>query len=545
MFDAHKNFTITTVATAPSPALTGLSLVVKAGTGVIFPAPPFNVVVWPEKSTASAGTVEVLRVTAITTDTLTIERKQEGSAARSIIAGDQIAVAITAKTITDIETAVGTVVTTGAPFIFGLYGAYNSFATWVPNNVIGDRGGLVAQGNGTDIAYNATGPEITSLVGYVGERIAKGLVTSIIINAGTYLGTVVPATYASSFLSIIKTIMTTYPSYAGPWLFEIINEPWEKGAAHRSNAERYGLIVKATYEAVEKAVNVDKTLASMPRLLVAAKGRYQKSNETTEAGEAFSNPEEGGGWIPDLYKSYPEGKKTINAWSSHPYGVTNTQNKGQSSGLWSAASNRQQILDNGGSGAENFYITEVGYSRGGEGITEAQQAEKIQIALETAWKWYAEGWCKGLWVFSDSDAQFGVTGKPAGTTLINFAKEHKVPLNNINSGQWPAAGVMNGPVTPVSGFTVALGEAKTISATRPAWVLATVKLNASTAASATAEVKDAGGVAEGWIPWGKATQPVGVTSNTEHFFAFPVPPGWEWRINGANATIINPSYWIT
>ena len=45
-----------------------------------------------------------VRVTAIATDTLTIARGQEGSTARTVVVGDQIMAAITAKTLTDIET---------------------------------------------------------------------------------------------------------------------------------------------------------------------------------------------------------------------------------------------------------------------------------------------------------------------------------------------------------------------------------------------------------------------------------------------------------
>ncbi len=44
-------------------------------------------------------------MTALSTDTLTITRAQEGSSARTIIVGDQIAATWTAKTLTDVETA--------------------------------------------------------------------------------------------------------------------------------------------------------------------------------------------------------------------------------------------------------------------------------------------------------------------------------------------------------------------------------------------------------------------------------------------------------
>lgn len=103
MADAHKNFAFSTVATAPSPATTGVSLVVAAGEGANFPTPPFNAVVWPTAAQPSKTNAEVLRVTGISTDTLTIARTQEGSSARTVVIGDQIAAMVTNKTLTDGE----------------------------------------------------------------------------------------------------------------------------------------------------------------------------------------------------------------------------------------------------------------------------------------------------------------------------------------------------------------------------------------------------------------------------------------------------------
>jgi hypothetical protein len=104
-FDAHANNGWSAVATAPTPATSGLSLIVTAGRGALFPVVPFNCTV-----TGSAGNPEYVRVTAIATDTLTITRAQEGSAARTIVIGDTIALTVTAKTLTDIEAAVNTIV---------------------------------------------------------------------------------------------------------------------------------------------------------------------------------------------------------------------------------------------------------------------------------------------------------------------------------------------------------------------------------------------------------------------------------------------------
>jgi hypothetical protein len=101
--DAHANLAISTVATAPVPAASGTSLVVAAGQGALFPAVPFNATVWPVGTIPSTTNAEIVRVTLIVGDTLTITRTQESTSARTIIIGDQIANTITAKVLTDIE----------------------------------------------------------------------------------------------------------------------------------------------------------------------------------------------------------------------------------------------------------------------------------------------------------------------------------------------------------------------------------------------------------------------------------------------------------
>lgn len=111
MPDAHKNFAYSTVATAPSPATTGTSLVVQSADGSLFPTPPFNATVWPTGTKATATNAEIVRVTNISTDTLTITREQEGTSARSIVIGDQIAATITTKILEDAEKAIQSNVT--------------------------------------------------------------------------------------------------------------------------------------------------------------------------------------------------------------------------------------------------------------------------------------------------------------------------------------------------------------------------------------------------------------------------------------------------
>lgn len=98
--DPVKNFAYSTVATAPSPATSGLSLTVASGEGANFPTTPFDATIWPSGSQPTVTNAEIVRVSAISGDVLTIARAKQSSSARTVIVGDQIAATITAKTVT-------------------------------------------------------------------------------------------------------------------------------------------------------------------------------------------------------------------------------------------------------------------------------------------------------------------------------------------------------------------------------------------------------------------------------------------------------------
>jgi len=100
--DARSNFAYSTIATAPVTATAGTSLVVAAGHGTRFPAPPFNAVIWPASQNPLTTNAEIVRVTAVSTDTFTITRTTESSASRSVQVGDQIHAGVTSKWFNDI-----------------------------------------------------------------------------------------------------------------------------------------------------------------------------------------------------------------------------------------------------------------------------------------------------------------------------------------------------------------------------------------------------------------------------------------------------------
>jgi len=104
--DARKNFSYGTVLTPPSPAASGTTLVLNSGHGARFPNPStdgeYNIVIKPFREIPVSSNAEICRVTARSTDTLTIAREQEGSSARTILAGDEVFLSITKKTLDDI-----------------------------------------------------------------------------------------------------------------------------------------------------------------------------------------------------------------------------------------------------------------------------------------------------------------------------------------------------------------------------------------------------------------------------------------------------------
>lgn len=145
-FDAHANLAYSTVATPPSPAASGPSLVVAAGEGARFPAVPFNAIVWPAGTIPTPANAEIVRVTARVVDTLTITRTQEATSARAVVAGDQIAGAFTAKLLTDIEaTTPASILTADGDLIIRSAGAPTRLALSVPAanvlNVLGVANG--------------------------------------------------------------------------------------------------------------------------------------------------------------------------------------------------------------------------------------------------------------------------------------------------------------------------------------------------------------------------------------------------------------------
>jgi hypothetical protein len=100
--DAYKNFAYGTVLTPPVPPTSGTSLTMTTGQGARMPTPPFNAVVGAINQAPISANSEIVRVTAIAGDVLTITRAQESSTARTIAGGDQLYAGLTKKFLDDL-----------------------------------------------------------------------------------------------------------------------------------------------------------------------------------------------------------------------------------------------------------------------------------------------------------------------------------------------------------------------------------------------------------------------------------------------------------
>lgn len=105
-FDAHKDFAYSAVTRPPAPANTGNTLDILTNEGAWFPTPPFDAVSWPQGAVPTPNTAIILRVTAVSGDTFTLDRTQDRFGSRPVGYGDQIMVAQTAEAVEALEAAI-------------------------------------------------------------------------------------------------------------------------------------------------------------------------------------------------------------------------------------------------------------------------------------------------------------------------------------------------------------------------------------------------------------------------------------------------------
>jgi len=158
-FDDIANFGIGVIQTPPSPATSGTSFTLTTGGGNNFPTVVngYNLVVWPNPQTIpTPANAEIVRVSAKSGDTFTITRTQESTSARSIQAGDYVALVPTKKVFTDMQSLltgfpVGAIVgTTDTQTLThkDLTSSTNTFPSTIPN--------ISSPSQGDFIYYNGT-----------------------------------------------------------------------------------------------------------------------------------------------------------------------------------------------------------------------------------------------------------------------------------------------------------------------------------------------------------------------------------------------------
>lgn len=204
--DAVSNFPNSLVATAPSPATTGTTLVVTAGQGVLFPAPPFNLVLTAAGAAPSLAASEIVRCTAITTDTLTVTRAQESTTAKTVVAGWQAYATATKNTFSQIPnkafdavvattggdyTTLGAALAAGASSIYVRRGTFTE-TTAILNTWTAGSKDLYIVGEDRDYSIIQLFDDTT---GYFSIKSNGSLIENLTIKAGVTTGT--PNTWIS------------------------------------------------------------------------------------------------------------------------------------------------------------------------------------------------------------------------------------------------------------------------------------------------------------------------------------------------------------
>ena len=161
-----KNFAITVIASAPSPAESGTTLAVPDGHGSYFPATPFNAVCCPPNELPSPDNAEVIRVTDITDDTFTFERAQEFTTAKNIEAGWRIFQSLVydnvSPEVTALEQAISVVTTNLNANVTTLVAADNALSDAI--SVVSNRVSVVSTlATAADLHANTASAAATSV----------------------------------------------------------------------------------------------------------------------------------------------------------------------------------------------------------------------------------------------------------------------------------------------------------------------------------------------------------------------------------------------
>lgn len=167
--DAVANFIEVQASTGYSSSATSITL--QSGQGAKLPAAPFNLIWWNSTdypNPANDPNVEIVRVTNVSTDTLTITRAQESTSAANHNTGGKtysLVLGITAKMISDLAAQTGNGVPVENEVVSGSGTSWTLANTPVSGSVKLYAGGIrLTPGAGND--YTISGASITTASSY-------------------------------------------------------------------------------------------------------------------------------------------------------------------------------------------------------------------------------------------------------------------------------------------------------------------------------------------------------------------------------------------
>ncbi len=336
MKDSVKNFAKTTLAAGITSGAT--SCTVASGTGGRFPAAPFNATIWNQTDHTSpddafhAGAGEIVRVTSVATDTLTITRAQEGTSAVAhntsgktygIIAG------VTAKTMDEdvyslVPTAVsGSSINTARKILNTLSVTGNVTLTFSATPETGGRFQLRISADATDrvitipSSYSlARGAAITSFTlaanttvylqwEYTGS--VYNLVGDPLTAAQAAVGRIETLSYAFSNESDAITTGTAKVTFHMAFGFKLLDvwvglsTPQTSGSIFTVDLNEAGTSVLSTKITVDNTEDTSKTAAAQPVISDTTLAQYAKM--TVDVDQVGDGTAKGG-------KIYLEGVRT-------------------------------------------------------------------------------------------------------------------------------------------------------------------------------------------------------------------------------------------
>jgi hypothetical protein len=209
-FDTHSLLAYSTIQTGSTVigSTTGVLINVATGDGAKFSINQ-NVTLWPNANIPILSLSEVVRITAISTDTLTVTRAQEGTTAlANIVTGFQVVNGITPKVLTDLETVVN------LPYSKRVY--TDTFATTLtPNCGTTDLYRVVATANFTLNIPSGTPVDGQVMQVNIIQDSTGG--RTIAFGTGYAFSTAIPSPTLTTAANATDVLLFQYSASAGKW----------------------------------------------------------------------------------------------------------------------------------------------------------------------------------------------------------------------------------------------------------------------------------------------------------------------------------------